>query len=211
MSGEKATTIWDDLRKPFKKESIGTLPKGGRTVDYVGHAAVTDRLNGVAGVEGWNWDPMALDEHGLPALDDKGNFWIKLTIAGVTKLGVGDGSSMKERIGDALRNAAMRFGVALDLWSKEELESNVNNPSLRNEKPTKAVTPVEQPKPHITADQVIELLDLAKAKGYTDKAAAAAFLNRITVMHNFTELTQAQLSEVKVAIAAEPMAEEAPF
>ena len=30
---------------------------------------------------------------------------------------------MKERIGDAIRNAAMRFGVALDLWSKEELES----------------------------------------------------------------------------------------
>ena len=31
---------------------------------------------------------------------------------------------MKERIGDALRNAAMRFGAALDLWHKGELHVN---------------------------------------------------------------------------------------
>jgi hypothetical protein len=28
---------------------------------------------------------------------------------------------MKEKIGDAIRNAAMRFGVALDLWAKIDL------------------------------------------------------------------------------------------
>src|SRR5215217_6523677 len=66
---------------------------------------------------------MATDEIGLPAVDRAGNLWIRLTVAGVTRIGVGDGNSMKERIGDAIRNAAMRFGVALDLWSKEELES----------------------------------------------------------------------------------------
>ena len=31
------------------------------------------------------------------------------------------GDAMKEIIGDALRNAAMRFGAALDLWHKGEL------------------------------------------------------------------------------------------
>ena len=30
-------------------------------------------------------------------------------------------AAMKERIGDALRNAAMRFGAALDLWHKGDL------------------------------------------------------------------------------------------
>jgi len=30
---------------------------------------------------------------------------------------------MKERIGDALRNAAMRFGAALDLWHKGDLHA----------------------------------------------------------------------------------------
>ncbi len=29
------------------------------------------------------------------------------------------GDAMKERIGDALRNAGMRFGIALDLWHKD--------------------------------------------------------------------------------------------
>jgi hypothetical protein len=50
--------------------------------------------------------------------------WIRLTICGVTRLGYGDsqgkrgGNAVKEAIGDALRNAGMRFGAALDLWHK---------------------------------------------------------------------------------------------
>ena len=131
----------EKLRAPFPKETVGILPKpyskdakkgnckecGGYHglpavhLDYVGHAAVTDRLLSVD--PEWTWEPLALDQMGLPALDRDGNLWIKLTIHGHTRLGVGDGKSMKERIGDAIRNAAMRFGVALDLWSKEELES----------------------------------------------------------------------------------------
>ena len=109
------------LRAPFPRETIGKLPKGGVQLDYVGHAAVTDRLLSVD--PEWNWEPMGFTPEGLPALDRDGNLWIRLTIHGHTRLGVGDGRSMKEKIGDALRNGAMRFGVALDLWSKDELES----------------------------------------------------------------------------------------
>ncbi len=58
---------------------------------------------------------MGVDPYGLPVLDDQGNLWIRLHIAGTVTIGVGDGPSMKERIGDAIRNAAMRRGVALDL------------------------------------------------------------------------------------------------
>jgi len=140
------------LRKPFPREAIGILPKpykadsqkgqcnecGGYHglpavhLDFVGHAAVTDRLLSVD--PAWTWEPLALDATGLPALDRSGNLWIRLTVCGVTRLGVGDGKSMKEVIGDAIRNAAMRFGVALDLWTKDELEST---PELgSNEKPT---------------------------------------------------------------------------
>ena len=109
-----------ELRKPFPASVIGKLPRGGTTLDYCGHAAVTDRLLAVDPF--WNWEPLTVDEAGLPALDRKGNLWIRLTVCGVTRIGVGDGSSAKECIGDAIRNAAMRFGVALDLWSKDELE-----------------------------------------------------------------------------------------
>lgn len=131
----------DQLRAPFPKDVVGKLPKpykrdsakgqcrecGGyhglpaAHLDYVGHAAVTDRLLSVD--PEWSWEPMGFTPEGLPALDRDGNLWIRLTVNGHTRPGVGDGSSMKERIGDAIRNAAMRFGVALDLWSKEELES----------------------------------------------------------------------------------------
>jgi len=107
------------LRKPFPPESVGKLPKGGAMLDYVGHAAVTDRLLTVD--PEWSWEPFALGPDGLPAPDREGNLWIRLTVCGVTRIGVGDGKNAKERIGDAIRNAAMRFGVALDLWAKENL------------------------------------------------------------------------------------------
>lgn len=138
MTPEQASA----LRQPFPKSAIGILPKpykkdspkgqcrdcGGWHgmpavhLDYVGHAATTDRLLSVD--PGWTWEPLATDPGGLPLPDAQGNLWIRLTVCGVTRIGVGDGSSMKERIGDAIRNAAMRFGVALDLWSKEELEQS---------------------------------------------------------------------------------------
>ena len=55
--------------------------------------------------------------------------WIKLTVGGVTRLGYGSVTPEaydpeKQLIGDALRNAAMRFGVALDLWSKSDLQAH---------------------------------------------------------------------------------------
>jgi hypothetical protein len=106
------------LRKPFPPESVGKLPKGGAMLDFVGHAAVTDRLLTVD--PHWSWEPFALGADGLPAVVG-GNLWIRLTVCGVTRIGVGDGKNAKECIGDAIRNAAMRFGVALDLWAKENL------------------------------------------------------------------------------------------
>lgn len=134
MADTKDKNIWQELRKPFPAEVVGKLPRGGITLDYVGHAAVTDRLLTID--PEWTWEPLALDERGLPVYDNGGGLWIKLTIGGVTRLGYGDGKNPKERIGDAIRNGAMRFGVALDLWSKDELESTLQHPELKNDKPS---------------------------------------------------------------------------
>jgi hypothetical protein len=143
------------LRAPFEDRLIGKLPKPTKAqtdavkadfktgircnvcggwhhkdvvhLDYVGHAAITDRLLEVDPC--WSWEPMALNEFGLPAQDKLGGLWIKLTILGVTRIGYGDatgktgGDAIKELIGDALRNAAMRFGCALELWHKGELHA----------------------------------------------------------------------------------------
>ena len=110
-------------------------------LDYVGHAALTDRLLTVD--PEWNWEPLAVGADGYPVIDRDGGMWIKLTVCGVTRLGYGDaqgktgGDAMKERIGDALRNAGMRFGAALDLWHKGDLhlpESDLTEP-VKNAQP----------------------------------------------------------------------------
>ncbi len=96
-------------------------------LDYVGHADVTARLLEVD--PEWTWTPFTMEQMQAlpPKLRDAG-LWINLTVLGVTRPGFGDadgktgGNAVKECIGDALRNGAMRFGVALDLWAKGDRE-----------------------------------------------------------------------------------------
>jgi len=127
------------LRAPFPPEQIGKKPQpykkdspkgncgecGQRHglpamhLSFVGHAHVTDRLLSVD--PDWTWEPMATDPSTGGPLVVGGDLWIRMTVCGVTRVGVGDGQNSKERIGDAIRNAAMRFGVGLDLWAKESL------------------------------------------------------------------------------------------
>lgn len=112
------------LRRKFPPEQIEQTPRSEKrpALDYVSHATTTQRLLEVD--PDWTWTPMGRNPDGTPALDREGNLWILLTVGGVTRPGVGDannGKGMKEAIGDALRNAAMRFGVALDLWAKADL------------------------------------------------------------------------------------------
>jgi hypothetical protein len=102
------------------------ITKAHLHVDYVGHAEVTDRL--IAVDPSWTWEPVAYGQDGLPQLDRNGGLWIKLTVAGVTRLGYGHadgkngGDAIKETIGDAIKTAAVRFGVALDLKRKHRAE-----------------------------------------------------------------------------------------
>jgi hypothetical protein len=89
-------------------------------LDYVGHAEATARLLAVDPL--YTWTPMARTERGLPLFDEHGGLWITLTVAGMSRIGYGDApykggsQAVKEVIGDAIRNAAMRYGMALDLW-----------------------------------------------------------------------------------------------
>ena len=162
MSEHIKATGLDLLREPFPEHQISKLPKPTKKqtdevkadfkkgvrcqicgawhhpevvhLDYVGHAALTDRL--LDADPHWTWEPMALHE-GLPAFDSTGGLWIRLTVCGHTRIGYGHaagseykdiGSREKEVIGDALRNAAMRFGAALDLWHKGDLHMDEPEP-----------------------------------------------------------------------------------
>ena len=171
----------DKLRKPFIEGQIGKLPKPTRAqtdevkanfragarcnlcgawhhpavvhLDYVGHAAVTDRL--LDADPGWTWEPLAYDDSGLPLFDASGGLWAKLTVCGVTRIGYGNadkkptadaGAREKEVIGDFLRNSAMRFGVALDLWHKGDLHASDDSPPRAPTPPPNSV-PLEIPPP----------------------------------------------------------------
>jgi hypothetical protein len=195
-----------ELRKAFPKGTVGQIPKGGRMLDYVGHAAVTDRLLEVD--PQWNWEPFAVDEYGLPKLDAKGNLWIKLTVLGVTRPGVGDGPNMKELVSDALRNAAMRFGVALDLWSKEELESSHEGAETANAKP-QAIT--AQPAPGLApnapaVDDDAATLRRAKGainvalekQGYVAAAQKKAFIFKVLKKSTLDDLSDADAVMTKL-------------
>ena len=83
------------LRKPFPPNQISKLPKplkrdapkgrcsecGGYHglpavhLDYVGHAALTDRL--LDADPAWTWEPLAMTPDGLPVLDPFGGMWIR--------------------------------------------------------------------------------------------------------------------------------------
>ena len=138
----------DKLPKPFKRDALKgkCLPRseGGNApedqdyycgkwhglpafhLNYVGHAYVTERLLDVDPL--WTWEPMAFDERGLPRfvaneMGDPVAFWIKLTACEKTVIGVGTvepgcKEPEKQLISDAIRNAAMRLGIALDMWMK---------------------------------------------------------------------------------------------
>lgn len=123
----------DEVRADFKKgfrcpDCDGWHHRDVVHLDYVGHAALTDRLLDCD--PSWNWEPMSFGEGGEPKFDNIGGMWIKLTVCDVTRLGYGiaegkqGGNAIKEVIGDALRNAAMRFGAALDLWHKGDLHED---------------------------------------------------------------------------------------
>lgn len=199
------------LRVPFEARHISKLPKPTKAqteavktdfkkgircqlcgawhhpdvvhLDYVGHAALTDRLLDCD--PAWNWEFAAVKPDGTPVLDGDGGMWIRLTVCGVTRLGYGDaqdktgGNATKERIGDALRNAAMRFGAALDLWHKGDLHGDDDNAASTTAPKKSAVTPIKaalqavEVNPEDEAylkELAAELVDMVESKGNSSGA-----------------------------------------
>jgi hypothetical protein len=108
---------------------VGKLPRGGITLDFVGHAEINRILIDIDPM--WNWSPVEF-VNGRPAITETNGMatmWGYLTILGKTMLGVGSVRADKpdldkELVGDFLRNASMRFGICLSLWSKSEWEEH---------------------------------------------------------------------------------------
>jgi len=89
----------------------------------------------------------------------------------------------KQLYGDALRNGAMRFGISLSLWSKQEWEDLNHNPAPASApRPTgqaskPAPAPAGKPKPKtltpLSDEQITQFEQACTAKGIDPKAVAA--------------------------------------
>ena len=141
---------------------VGKLPRGGTSLDFVGHADVTKMLLEIS--TEWTWEPVAFDNDGLPAYRVENGMahmagW--MTIHGVRRLGIGSVQAskpdlLKELVSDFIRNAAMRFGVCLALWTKQEWDDAAPNatPSKRYAVHVETTAKVNKPAP--AKEEVIE-------------------------------------------------------
>ena len=127
MSNQEALRkVLDDYKTP-DPSIVGKLPRGGTQLDFVGHADITKLLIEIDPL--WSWEPLDIVD-GRPAIhvaNGMAVMWGRLTVLGKSMLGVGtvkhDKPDLdKELIGDFLRNASMRFGICLSLWTKQEWE-----------------------------------------------------------------------------------------
>ena len=250
-----------ELRKPFADNQISQLPKPTIALEkwkelpkarckecgvyhattntihlaYVGHAALTDRLLDVDPL--WNWEAIALDANGYPLVDKDGGMWIRLTVCGITRLGYGDSqgktgcNATKERIGDALRNAAMRFGAALELWHKGDLhlEDGAENKDQSNhaaakkssmekvkEKiyseqedvpdfvpPEEGITPALPAKKTISEAQQKRLFAIAKKAGWLNEDIKV-FLRQVYQLEYTKDIPMEKYDEICTQLAEPP-------
>ena len=241
MSDDLALAGLRKLREPFPPDWTSKLPKPTKRenpkgkcnvcggwhglpavhIDYVGHADITARLLDVDPL--WNWRPLAFTVEGVPLIsvkDGTASMWIELTVCGMTRLGVGTAAANKEEvqkelIGDALRNAAMRFGAALDLWSKtERSETTAAHEAPQPRKVVQRTAPSrpEPPEPDLAPEpgptdvtnavelirpaQMRKLQMLFNEKGFKGRDDRLGFVTQILgfAVESSKELTVAQAS-----------------
>jgi hypothetical protein len=142
------------LRKAIPKDLIAKVDKGFGAIDTVNHAVVTDRLNIAA--PGWTMsEPQFMYVEGIwihPSAKKKETFepyndgtrhivgvLCSMTIGSVTRWEVGESGGpgdsaadeAKKAMSDWIKRAAMRFGVGIELWTKQDMpaeESSSDEP-----------------------------------------------------------------------------------
>lgn len=169
---------------------VGKLPKGGIQLDFVGHADVTKMLIEIDPL--WSWEPVAFDADGLPAYRVENGLahmagW--LTVHGVRRLGIGSVAHskpdlLKELASDFIRNAAMRFGICLSLWTKQEWDDIPSHSPAPAPKPATTQMPKSaEPQDHepvkkpraltpLSTEQVEQFTKACTDKGLDPKVVA---------------------------------------
>jgi len=180
--------VWRKLAEPFppgevqwRVEALSRDKKRALVVPYVDARTVLDRLDKVVGPEGWHDAYEVLSDAERLVKDERGErrerlceVKCRLTVLGVTKEDVGEGDSLKAAFSDALKRAAVKFGVGRYLyrlekqWVDYDPEKGRFTPPKRPEAEPEAEAEEEKPEAHRLIDQLLERL---KEKGLGKEAA----------------------------------------
>lgn len=154
---------------------VGKLPKGGQQLSFVGHADITKMLIEVDSE--WTWEPVAFDVNGLPAYRVENGMahmagW--LTVQGVRRLGIGSvmhnkPDLLKELVSDFIRNSAMRFGICLSLWTKQEWDDHSPVVATPAPKAVKAEPVGDAP---LSQEQIEQFIAACEKAGFTPEVVA---------------------------------------
>lgn len=127
------TAIGEAFRTPFSAEQVKQRDgRGGLTFSYVDARDVENRLDEVVGPDGWSDEYEVVDPQRM-------GIKCRLTVLGVYKEGVGYpnnavGSTReseepgKDAESDALKRAAVKFGIGRHLYDEKPTRSNGNRP-----------------------------------------------------------------------------------
>lgn len=182
--------VWQKLSEPFppgevqwRIEALSRDKKRALVVPYVDARTVLDRLDRVVGPEGWQDAYEVLADAERAVRDERGErrerlveVKCRLTVLGVTKEDVGEGDSLKAAFSDALKRAAVKFGVGRYLYRLEKQWVDYD-PEKGRFTPPKLPEPSpgeeegleeEKPEAYRLIDQLLERL---KEKGLGKEAA----------------------------------------
>ncbi|MER3602821.1 MAG: DNA repair protein Rad52 [Thermus sp.] len=128
--------IWRRLAEPFPStevqwriEAVSKDKTRALVVPYIDARSVLDRLDQVVGPENWHdqYEVLSVFPSGSNHLREEGpekprlcEVKCRLTIHGVTKEDVGEGDSLKAAFSDALKRAAVKFGIGRYLYRVEK-------------------------------------------------------------------------------------------
>ncbi|HJQ71592.1 MAG TPA: Rad52/Rad22 family DNA repair protein [Blastocatellia bacterium] len=160
------------------KQRIGWRDRAGREheVDYVEWHAVADLLDRICP----DW---AHEVIGIKQIGDFVAVTASITIKGVTRQGVGTGSAydekgIKKAEHDALKRAAVKFGVARELYRKEEEaapQRNGNTATAHAQFPSEPVAKTMADL--VTPKQLVAIRAIANAQRVNAEAECQALLN----------------------------------
>ncbi len=171
---------WEILAEPFaagevqwRVEALSKDKRRAMVVPYIDARSVLDRLDEAVGPEGWQDTYEVL-------VAQEGSFAVRcrLSVLGVSKEDVGEGESLKAAFSDALKRAAVKFGVGRYLYRLEkqwvdhdpdsgrftppQLEARshpqAQPPRGGHAEPQEVLAEVEKPEPQELIDRLIDRL-----------------------------------------------------